>query len=49
MQGDRVSVQLNGKQIIQDAQLPGVPTHGPIGLQHHNEVVEFGNIFVREL
>ncbi len=49
MKGDRVSVQLNGKQIIQDAQLPGVPTRGPIGLQHHNEVVEFGNIFIREL
>lgn len=49
MKGDRVSVRLNGKQIIQDAQLPGVPTRGPIGLQHHNEVVEFGNIFIREL
>jgi hypothetical protein len=49
MKGDRVSVRLNGKQIITDAQLPGVASRGPIGLQHHNEVVEFGNIFVREL
>jgi len=49
MQGDRVSVDLNGKRIIENAQLPGISKRGPIGLQHHNEVVEFGNIFVREL
>ena len=49
MKGDRVSIQLNGKQIVSDAQLPGVASRGPIGLQHHNEVVEFGNIFIREL
>jgi hypothetical protein len=49
MRGDRVSVELNGKQIITDAQLPGVASLGPIGLQHHNEPVEFANIFVREL
>lgn len=49
MKGDRVSVQLNGKPVIENAQLPGVATRGPIGLQHHNEVVEFGNIFIREL
>jgi len=49
MKGDRVSVQLNGKPIIDNAQLPGVTPRGPIGLQHHNEVVEFGNIFIREL
>jgi 3-keto-disaccharide hydrolase len=49
MQGDRVTVDLNGKRIIEGAQLPGISKRGPIGLQHHNEVVEFGNIFVREL
>lgn len=49
MRGDRVSIVLNGKPIIQDAQLPGVPSRGPIGLQHHNEVVEFANLFIREL
>ena len=49
MQGERVSVELNGKQIIENAQLPGVPSRGPIGLQHHNEVVEFANVYVREL
>jgi hypothetical protein len=49
MKGDRVSVQLNGKTIIDDAQLPGVASRGPIGLQHHNEPLEFANLFVREL
>lgn len=49
MKGDRVSIDLNGKQIITNAQLPEVANRGPIGLQHHNEPVEFGNIFIREL
>jgi hypothetical protein len=49
MQGDRATVVLNGKTIIERAQLPGVPSRGPIGLQHHNEVVEFANLFIREL
>jgi hypothetical protein len=49
MQGDRVTVVLNGELIIDRAQLPDVPKRGPIGLQHHEEPVQFGNIFVREL
>lgn len=46
---DRLSVELNGKPIIENAQLPGIPPRGPIGLQHHNEVVEFANLYIREL
>jgi hypothetical protein len=49
LKGDRVSVTLNNKRIIDDAQLPNVPKRGPIGLQHHNEVVEFANLFIRDL
>lgn len=49
LKGDRVTVVLNGKRIIDNAQLPGISTRGPIGLQHHNEVVEFANLFIREL
>jgi hypothetical protein len=49
LKGDRITVELNGKPIVQDAQLPGIATKGPIGLQHHNEVVEFANLFIREL
>jgi hypothetical protein len=35
MQGDRLWVNLNGKEVISNAQLPGVPREGPIALQHH--------------
>ena len=35
MTGDRLTVVLNGKLVIEDAQLPGIPATGPIGLQHH--------------
>jgi Domain of Unknown Function (DUF1080) len=35
MKGDRLSVKLNGEEVIRDAQLPGVPKEGAIALQHH--------------
>ncbi|GMW02526.1 MAG: hypothetical protein AMXMBFR84_36620 [Candidatus Hydrogenedentota bacterium] len=35
MKGDRLTVELNGKKVIENAQLPGVPAKGPIALQHH--------------
>jgi hypothetical protein len=35
MKGDRLWVKLNGKEVITNAQLPGVPKQGPIALQHH--------------
>jgi len=46
---DRVTVILNGETIIENALLPGLPSRGPIGLQHHETVVEFANLFIREL
>jgi len=49
MKGDRLTVDLNGKRVIDNAQLPGVPKRGPIGLQHHGDPIQFANIFVREL
>jgi hypothetical protein len=49
MKGDRLTVDLNGKRVIDNAQLPGVPTKGPIALQHHGDPVQFANIFIREL
>ena len=60
MQGDRLSVKLNGVQVIEDAQLPGIPESGPIALQHHGgkkdgewssppALVQFRNIAIREL
>jgi hypothetical protein len=38
MKGDRLSIELNGKTVIQNVQLPGMPESGPIGLQHHGGV-----------
>jgi sialate O-acetylesterase len=49
MKGDRVSVVLNGKQVIENAQLPGVPPEGPIALQKHDSPIEFTNILIKEL
>jgi len=49
MRGDRLTVNLNGETVIEDAQLPGVPKRGPIALQHHGDPIEFANIFVKEI
>lgn len=49
VKGDTVSVTLNGKEVIQEARLPGVPAAGPIGLQDRGYPIEFANIFVKEL
>jgi len=49
MRGDRLSVNLNGETVIEDAQLPSVPERGPIALQHHGDPIEFANIFVKEI
>lgn len=35
MKGDRLTVVLNGQTVIENAQLPGVPETGKLGLQHH--------------
>ena len=60
MMGDRLSVILNGHQVIVNAQLPGVPAGGRIALQSHggiidgklhpaSSLVQFRNISIREL
>ncbi len=61
MIGDRLTVELNGKTVIENAQLPGVPARGRIGLQHHggprkngelspaSSLVQFRNIYIKEL
>jgi len=47
--GERVTVELNGKRVIDGALMPGLPARGPIALQHHGEGIEFRNVKVREL
>ena len=60
MKGDRLTVVLNGVTVLENAQLPGVPTRGPIGLQHHGQkkdgvwtgppsLVQFRNVAIKEL
>ncbi len=49
MKGDRLTVRVNGKLVIENAQLPGIAKSGPIALQHHGDPVQFRNVFVREL
>lgn len=60
MKGDRLTVELNGITVIENALLPGIPESGPIGLQHHGDkkdgnwvsppsLVQFRRIYIREL
>jgi hypothetical protein len=49
MQGDRITVMLNGETVIDRAELPGVSAQGPIALQDHNDLIEFRNILIKEL
>jgi hypothetical protein len=49
MKGDRLTVDLNGKRVIDNALLPDVPSRGRIALQHHGDPVQFANLFVKEL
>jgi hypothetical protein len=61
MKGDRLTVVLNGKKVLDQAQLPGIVDRGPIGLQHHGNkgedgqwqsppaLVQFRNIYIKEL
>ena len=61
MKGDRLSVKLNGTQVLEKAKLPGIPSRGPIALQHHGgknaegqwrgppALVQFRNISIKEL
>jgi hypothetical protein len=47
--GDRITVELNGEIVIDDAWLPDIAPSGPIALQHHGDPIQFCNLFVREL
>lgn len=49
LKGDRLTVVLNGEEVVSNAQLPGVPAKGPIGLQNHGAPLQFRNILIKEL
>lgn len=49
MKGDRLTVSLNGRVVIDNAQLPGVPARGPVGLQSHGAAIDFANLWIKDL
>ncbi len=49
MIGERLTVSLNGRVVIENALLPGVPPRGKIGLQHHGASIDFANLWIKEL
>jgi hypothetical protein len=49
VQQDRVTVVLNGQQVIDAAQLNDAPPRGRLALQNHGDRVDFRNLFIREL
>jgi len=60
LRGDRITVVLNGKTVVENARLPGIAPRGAIGLQHHGgkrdgkwvsppSLLQFRNIYIREL
>jgi hypothetical protein len=48
LRGEVLTVVLNGKTVIDQARLPGVPPRGRIALQHHGAPIEFANLFIKE-
>lgn len=58
MRGDRLTVHLNGKRVIDYCRLPGIPARGPLALQQHGDrkdgqwgasLVQFRQIYIKEL
>ena len=57
---DRLTVELNGIKVLDNALIPDIPEEGPIALQHHGNkkngewtsppsLVQFRNIYIKEL
>jgi type 1 glutamine amidotransferase len=49
MKGNRLTLEVNGREVFTDQQLEGIPKSGPIGLQQHGDPVEWKNIYVKRL
>ena len=48
IKGDRLTVSINSRVVVDNAQLPGVPARGAIGLQHHGSAIDFANFWIKE-
>jgi hypothetical protein len=49
LKGSHLTVSLNGRVVIENAELPGIPEEGPIALQHHGSAIDFANLWIKEL
>ena len=49
LRGDRMTVVLNGEEVISRARLPGIPRRGPIGFQKEHGPLQLKNVFIRVL
>ena len=49
LRGNRITIQLNGRTVIEDQRLAGLPTRGPIGLEQGRDAIELANLLVRPL
>lgn len=49
LKNSQMTVNLNGRLVLESGVLPDLPASGPIGLQHHGDPIEFRNIWVKEL
>jgi hypothetical protein len=49
MQGQELTVVLNGQTVIDHAKLPGVAAKGKLALQHHGAAIDFANMWIKEL
>jgi len=49
LKGERLTVSLNGRVVIDNAELPGIPAEGPLALQHHGSAIDFANLWIKEL
>ena len=49
VKGDKLTVSINGQTVIEEAQLPGMAAKGKIALQHHGSMIDFANLWLKEL
>ena len=49
VRGDRLTVDLNGSRVIEEARLPGIPDRGRLGLVSHRGSIEFASLLIRKI
>lgn len=47
VKGDSITVSLNGRVVVENAKLPGLPAKGPIGLQSRGSAIDFANLWIK--